>query len=63
MLTFIFTRHDQLLHAQVALREKLHTETQRIIEEVINFKLHLQEHLCEYELRVEEALGEKELGA
>lgn len=54
--------HDQLQYAQQALREKLHSETQRVIEEVIAFKLHIQTNLANYEERVEQALQEHEEG-
>lgn len=48
-------RYDEFLQAQAYLREKLHNETSRICADVVDFKLHIQTHLAEYEERVEKA--------
>ena len=48
-------RYDEFLQAQEYLREKLHNETSRICADVVDFKLHIQTHLAEYEERVEKA--------
>lgn len=45
-----------------SLREELHTETMRMLNDVIKFKMHVQKSLEEYEGFVTEEL-EKELGS
>lgn len=45
-----------------ALREELHTETMRMLNDVIKFKMHVQKNLEEYETFVADEL-EKELGS
>ena len=45
-----------------ALREELHTETMRMLNDVIKFKMHVQRNLEEYETFVADEL-EKELGS
>ena len=53
------SRYDQLSHRANALREELHTEIERIINEVVKFKLHIQNSLEDYEnFVVEEAAKE-----
>lgn len=48
-------RRDQLEHATHVLREKLHGEVDKMLHEVIKFKLHIQESLEGHE-----KLAEKE---
>lgn len=55
-------RYDQLTQRASALREELHTETERIISDVIKFKIHIQKGLEDYEGFVADEL-EKELAA
>ncbi|KAI5788458.1 HEC/Ndc80p family-domain-containing protein [Geopyxis carbonaria] len=57
-LQSINMEYDQLFHAQTALREKLHAETKRIVEDVVEFKVHIQRNLGEYEERAEKELQE-----
>ena len=45
-----------------ALREELHTEIDRILNDVIKFKIHVQKNLDDYEGFVADEL-EKELGS
>lgn len=44
-----------------ALREELHTEIDRVLNDVIKFKIHIQRNLDDYEGFVADEL-EKELG-
>ena len=53
-------RYDQLTRRAAALREELHTETERIINDVIKFKIHIQKGLEDYEGFVADEI-EKEL--
>ncbi|KAG0635503.1 HEC/Ndc80p family-domain-containing protein [Tuber brumale] len=48
---------DQLEHACHALREKFHGEVDKMLHEVIKFKVHIQESLENYENLVEEELA------
>ncbi|KAK1771829.1 HEC/Ndc80p family-domain-containing protein [Phialemonium atrogriseum] len=54
--------HEQLTLRSSALREELHTELVRMINDVIKFKMHVQKSLEEYEFFVADEL-EKELGS
>lgn len=36
------------------MREELHTQTERILNDVIHFKIHIQQKLEDYELFVQE---------
>lgn len=45
-----------------ALREELHTEIDRMLNDVIKFKIHIQKNLDDYEGFVADEL-EKELGS
>lgn len=60
MLTI--NRYEQLTLRANALREELHTETMRMLNDVIKFKMHVQKNLEEYESFVADEL-EKELGS
>ena len=55
-------RYEQLTLRANALREELHTETMRMLNDVIKFKMHVQKSLEEYEHFVTDEL-EKELGS
>ena len=55
-------RHEQLVLRANALREELHTEIDRILNDVIKFKIHIQRNLDDYETFVAEEL-EQELGS
>jgi kinetochore protein NDC80 len=55
-------RYEQLTLKANALREELHTETMRMLNDVIKFKMHVQKNLEEYETFVADEL-EKELGS
>ncbi|KFA50868.1 hypothetical protein S40293_02447 [Stachybotrys chartarum IBT 40293] len=54
--------YEQLVLRANALREELHTEIDRILNDVIKFKIHVQKNLDDYEGFVADEL-EKELGA
>ena len=45
---------DQLQHAADALRQELHGEVERALNDIIRFKVHIQEGLEEFEKRLEE---------
>ena len=55
-------RYEQLTLKANALREELHTETMRMLNDVIKFKMHVQKNLEEYETFVSDEL-ENELGS
>jgi len=55
-------RYEQLTLRSNALREELHTETMRMLNDVIKFKMHVQKNLEDYESFVADEL-EKELGS
>lgn len=55
-------RYEQLTVRANALREELHTEIDRILNDVIKFKIHIQKNLDDYEGFVADEL-EKELGS
>jgi len=57
----IANRYEQLTLRANALREELHTETMRMLNDVCKFKMHVQKNLEEYESFVADEL-EKELG-
>lgn len=61
MVTDRYPRYEQLTLKANALREELHTETMRMLNDVIKFKMHVQKNLEEYETFVADEL-EKELG-
>lgn len=50
--------YDRFSHAAGAVRDQLHSNTKRIVEDVIDFKVHVQKNLSEYEERVEGELRE-----
>lgn len=62
MVTDRYPRYEQLTLKANALREELHTETMRMLNDVIKFKMHVQKNLEEYETFVADEL-EKELGS
>ncbi|RDA92407.1 hypothetical protein CP533_4695 [Ophiocordyceps camponoti-saundersi (nom. inval.)] len=53
--------YEQLVLRASALREELHTEIDRVLNDVIKFKIHIQKNLYEYEGFVTDEL-ERELG-
>ncbi|KAI5459245.1 HEC/Ndc80p family-domain-containing protein [Mariannaea sp. PMI_226] len=55
-------QHEQLVLRANALREELHTEIDRMLNDVIKFKIHVQKNLDDYEGFVTDEL-EKELGS
>ena len=56
------SRYEQLTLKANALREELHTEVERMLNDIIKFKVHVQKSLEDYEgFVVEEA--EQELAA
>ncbi|KAH8669323.1 HEC/Ndc80p family protein [Ilyonectria robusta] len=55
-------QYEQLVLRANALREELHTEIDRMLNDVIKFKIHIQKNLDDYEGFVADEL-EKELGS
>ena len=52
-------RYEQLSERASTLREELHTEIERMLNDIIKFKLHVQKSLEDYEgFVVEEVEGE-----
>lgn len=45
----LWRRYDQLTQRSSALREELHTELERMLNEIIRFKIHVQSSLEGYE--------------
>ena len=45
----MYTRYEQLQLRANALREELHTEIERMLDDIVRFKLHVQKSLEEYE--------------
>lgn len=58
----LFFRYEQLSLRANALREELHTEIDRMLNDIIKFKIHVQKNLDDYEGFVTDEL-EKELGS
>jgi kinetochore protein NDC80 len=56
-----YGRYEQLVLRANALREELHTEIDRMLNDVIKFKIHVQKNLDDYEGFVADEL-ERELG-
>jgi kinetochore protein NDC80 len=50
-------RYEQLTLRAAALREELHTEIERILNDVIHFKIHVQKKLEDYEMFVDEEVS------
>lgn len=44
-----WNRYEQISHRANALREELHTQVERILNDVIKFKVHIQKSLEDYE--------------
>ena len=42
-------RYEQLNHRANSLREELHTEIERMLNDIIKFKVHVQKSLEDYE--------------
>ena len=59
---FFLSRYEQLVLRANSLREELHTEIDRMLNDVIKFKIHVQKNLDDYEGFVADEL-EKELGS
>lgn len=55
------SRYEQLTLRANALREELHTEVERMLNDIIKFKVHIQKNLEDYEGFVVEEV-EQELG-
>ena len=60
-------RYEQLTLRASALREELHTEIERMLNDIIKFKVHVQKSLEDYEQfvaeEVEKECEEQEMGA
>lgn len=54
-------RYEQLTLRANALREELHTEIEKMLNDIIKFKVHVQKNLEDYEGFVSEEV-EQELG-
>jgi kinetochore protein NDC80 len=57
ILTSQPNRYEQLTIRAAALREELHTEVEKILNDVIRFKIHVQKNLEEYEAFVDEEVN------
>ncbi len=55
-------RYEQLTLRANSLREELHTEIEKMLNDIIKFKVHIQKNLEDYEGFVADEL-EKELGS
>ena len=55
------TRYEQLTLRANALREELHTEIEKMLNDIIKFKVHIQKNLEDYEGFVVDEV-EQELG-
>ena len=62
LLTTGAPRYEQLTLRANSLREELHTEIERMLNDTIKFKVHIQKNLEDYEGFVADEL-EKELGS
>lgn len=60
--TFLRIRYEQLTLRANSLREELHTEIEKMLNDIIKFKVHVQKNLEDYEGFVADEL-EKELGS
>jgi len=58
----IYNRYEQLTLRANTLREELHTEIEKMLNDIIKFKVHIQKNLEDYESFVMEEV-EQELGA
>lgn len=56
------SRYEQLTLRANALREELHTEIEKMLNDIIKFKVHIQKNLEDYEAFVSEEV-EAELGS
>jgi kinetochore protein NDC80 len=56
----LFARYEQLTLRANALREELHTEIEKMLNDIIKFKIHVQKNLEDYEAFVMNEV-EKEL--
>jgi kinetochore protein NDC80 len=45
----MFARYEQLTLRANALREELHTEIEKMLNDIIKFKVHIQKNLEDYE--------------
>jgi kinetochore protein NDC80 len=45
----MFARYEQLTLRANALREELHTEIEKMLNDIIKFKVHIQKYLEDYE--------------
>lgn len=61
ILLIVLSRYEQLKLRAESLREELHTEIEKILNDVIKFKVHIQKNLEDYEEFARDEL-EKELG-
>lgn len=60
-ITNSFFRYEQLTLKANALREELHTEIEKMLNDIIKFKVHIQKNLEDYEGFVVDEV-EQELG-
>lgn len=56
-------RYEQLTLKAAALREELHTAVERILNDVVKFKVHVQRNLEEYESFVADEVDGEEAAA
>jgi len=58
-LLILRDRYEQLTLKANALREELHTEIERMLNDIIKFKVHVQKNLEDYEGFVVEELDQE----
>lgn len=49
MQSLMFARYEQLTLRANSLREELHTEIEKMLNDIIKFKVHIQKNLEDYE--------------
>lgn len=55
-------RYEQLTLRANTLREELHTEIEKLLNDIIKFKIHIQKNLEDYELFVVDEVEREQLG-
>jgi kinetochore protein NDC80 len=61
-LILTLTRYEQLTLRANTLREELHTEIEKLLNDIIKFKIHIQKNLEDYELFVVDEVEREQLG-
>jgi kinetochore protein NDC80 len=61
-LILTLARYEQLTLRANTLREELHTEIEKLLNDIIKFKIHIQKNLEDYELFVVDEVEREQLG-